>query len=530
MSVGQSYHKTKLSEEPFDAIVIGSGIGGLSVAAILAKHGKRVLVLEQHFVIGGFTHMFKRRDYEWDVGLHYVGDVHIEGTPINRIFKYITNGQLKWTPMPNVYDKAVFGETTYEFVRGRENLKAQLKSYFPDGKDVKAIDAYFHVLDEVKELHSGYYIEKALPSIVAGLAAPLLRKSLLKFSDRSTLSVLKELTDNSELIGVLTSQYGDYGLPPAQSSFYMHAMLANHYMEGAAYPVGGSGSIAKHILPVIESAGGVVLSNAKVSSVLVENNKAIGVEMEDGKSILAKMVISDAGVISTFSELLPQAVAKDHNLLDNLKNVSPAAAHIGLYVGFKRSAKTLGLPKNNYWLFPDNYDHDKLQADFTDPGNQFPVSYVSFPSSKDADWENRYPGKSTVEVITLVPYKWFEEWENTDWKKRGKSYDELKEKLAQQLLEELYRVQPQLRGQVDYYELSTPLSTSRFTNHSKGEIYGLAHTPERFRQQFLKAYTPVDNLFLTGQDIVIASIGGALMGGVLTASAILKKNMLDHIQ
>jgi all-trans-retinol 13,14-reductase len=530
MPVGHSYRQHELDNEPFDAIVVGSGIGGLSVAAILAKHNKRVLVLEQHYVVGGFTHMFKRKDYEWDVGLHYVGDVHIEGTPINNIFNYISNGQLKWTAMPDVYDKAVFGNKTYEFVRGRENLKAQLKTYFPSNKTSKAIDAYFQLLDEVKELHSGYYIEKALPPIIAGLAAPLMRKSLLKYSDRSTLAVLQELTDNQKLIGLLTAQYGDYGLPPSKSSFYMHAMLANHYMEGAAYPVGGSGSIARHILPVIEASGGVVLSNAKVNSILVENDKAVGVKMEDGKTINAGIVISDTGVINTFSSLLPTEVAKKHSLLDELKGVTPAAAHVGLYVGFKQSAEELGLPKNNYWLFPDDYDHDKLQAGFSSVGDSLPVAYVSFPSSKDTDWGNRYPNKSTVEVITLVPYQWFEEWENTDWKKRGDTYEALKEKLAQQLLEELYRVQPQLRGKVDYYEVSTPLSTSRFMNHSKGEIYGLAHTPERFRQQFLKAYTPIDNLFLTGQDIVIASIGGGLMGGVLAASAILKKNMLNHIR
>lgn len=530
MSIGRSYRQFKFEQQTFDAIVIGSGIGGLSVAAILAKHGKKVLVLEQHYAIGGYTHMFKRKDYEWDVGLHYVGDVHIEGTALNRMFNYISDGNLEWTPMPDVYDKAVFGDKIYEFTRGRENLKARLKDYFHTIEDDDSIDAYFELLDEVKELHNGYYIEKALPPVIAGFTAPFLRRSLLKFSDRSTLSVLQELTSNTELIGVLTAQYGDYGLPPSKSSFYMHAMLANHYMEGAAYPVGGSASIAKTVVPVIEAAGGVVLSNALVRSILVSNDRATGVEMEDGKKIACPLVISDTGVFNTFRELLPRPVADKHGLLEQLQHVKPAAAHVGLYVGFKETAQELGLPQNNFWLFPDEYDHDLLQSQFQKPGDRLPVSYVSFPSSKDANWNDRYPGRSTVEVITLVPYEWFEKWEDQDWKKRDDDYEALKEQLAKQLLEELFRVLPHLRGKVDYYELSTPLSTSRFMNHSKGEIYGLAHTPERFRQQFLKPYTPVKGLFLTGQDIVIASIGGGLMGGVLAASAILKRNILSDIR
>lgn len=526
---GFLYSKFTGHHETYDAIVIGSGIGGLSAAALLSRAGKKVLVLEQHFILGGFTHFFRRKGYAWDVGLHYVGGVHIPGHILNKAFRYISNDQLKWAPLDDVYDKAVFGSTVYEFPRGRENLKTKLKEYFPTTTDHASIDAYFSLLHQVEKVGISYYIEKILPAFLAKPFGPFLRRKVLKYSDQTTLSVLQQITDNEKLLGVLTAQYGDYGLPPSQSSFYMHALLANHYMEGAGYPVGGAGRIAETIVPVIEQAGGQALFMAEVKKIIVQNNTAVGVEMADGKSIFAKYIISDAGVVNTFSNLLPENVIKEHQLDKKLERLSPSGAHMGLYVGVNESPANLNLSKCNFWIFPEEYNHELNQQRYQKLDDLLPVAYVSFPAAKDPDSQKNHPNKSTMEVIIIVPYAWFTKWELTTWKKRGTEYEEMKKKIAEQMFENLYRVAPQLKGKIDYYEISSPLTTKKFTNHQKGEIYGVAHTPERFRQEFLKPYTPVKNLFLTGQDAMIASIAGGMMGGVLCASAILKTNLLWRI-
>src|ERR1700733_850316 len=126
-----SYKQATL-EDRWDAVVIGSGMGGLTVAALLAKHaGKRVLVLERHYAAGGYTHSFHRPGYEWDVGVHYVGEVQDPASQVRRVFDYVTDGQLAWARMPDVYDRMVFGGHSYDFAAGLDNFRYAMKGYFP---------------------------------------------------------------------------------------------------------------------------------------------------------------------------------------------------------------------------------------------------------------------------------------------------------------------------------------------------------------------------------------------------------------
>ena len=155
--------------------------------------------------------------------------------------------------------------------------------------------------------------------------------------------------------------------------------------------------------------------------------------------------------------------------------------------------------------------------------------YVSFPAAKDPDWSNRYPNKSTIDIISLLPYEAVAQWEDEKWKKRGAEYDALKEELSQRLLKELFRLEPHLEDKIDCYELSTPITTKHFVNYDKGEIYGLDHSPERFKNKFLRPHTPIKNFYLTGQDIVTAGVGAALFSGLITASAMTGKNLMNRI-
>lgn len=514
-----SYKKQK-PEGKFDAIVIGSGPGGLASAAILAKEGKRVLVLERHYGPGGFTHTFKRNDYEWDVGIHYLGnDFNRKSSFLYALLKYITQNPIQWEDMGEVYDRIKIGDKEFHYVRGKEAFKEKMIAYFPN--ESAAINKYIDLVHEVEKSSKLYYAEKLLPSFLSKIMGGFIRKEFVHFSKKTTLEMLSSLTNDKTLIAVLSGQFGDYGLSPSQSSFAMHTILFKHYLYGACYPVGGASVIAEEIEKVIAKHGGAVYTNAEVKEVVLEGKEAIGVRMLNGEIIYAQNIISNTGFTNTYTKLFSESDVSKHKLQNQIPSCGASIAHMSLYIGLKQTAAELNLPKANYWLY-NSTDFDAVMKTYAkDPMNaDIPVVYISYPSAKDPNFSKKYPGRATMEIVTLASYDLFSTWENKKWKKRGEEYENLKELFAQKLLKKLYEVHPELKDKIDYYELSTPITTKHFSNYLSGEIYGLSHTPERFNARNLKPETPFKNFYMTGQDIVSCGFAGALIGGVLTASKI----------
>ena len=516
LRIGYRYRPKRLAES-YDAIVIGSGMGGLTTAALLSELGWKVCVLEQHYTAGGYTHSYERNGYEWDVGVHYIGDVGT-ATRTRKMFDFLSDEKLKWASMDREYDRFYVGDKVFNAVAGKQEFRDNLVRQFPE--EESAIDGYMELLSEVSGGLSAHAMEKVLKPWQQKLAAPYMKIKKPKHLYRNTYEVLSELTDDQNLIATLCGQWGDMGLPPKQSSFMVHAMIARHYLYGGFYPIGGSWKIAESIIPKIQKAGGEVFTYAEVARVLVEDGKVCGVEMSDGHQIECGCVISSAGVANTFGSLLPEAVVAEFDYQEKLPTVRPSFAHLGMYIGLKHSAEDLGLPKTNFWIYPGN-DYDKAVDDFVaDSSAEFPVVYISFPSAKDPDYENRHPGTATIEIVAPAPYEWFEAWEGSTWGKRGDDYEQFKAALGERLLEHLYAKLPQLRDKIDYYEVSTPQSTNWFSGYQRGELYGLDHTTARLQQDWLGPRTRIPGLWLTGQDTLTCGVTGAMMAGMLTTMAL----------
>jgi len=516
LRIGRRYRSNRLAEK-YDAVIIGSGMGGLTTAALLSALDWKVCVLEQHYTAGGYTHSYERNGYEWDVGVHYIGDVGA-ATRTRKMFDFLTNGRLKWAAMDDEYDRFYIGDKVFNARAGKQEFRDNLVQQFPD--EITAIDLYMQLLAQVGGALSMLGMERVLKPWQRTLAAPFLKWKMPKVMLRNTHAVLSELTANQDLIATICGQWGDMGLPPKQSAFVVHAMIARHYLYGGYYPVGGSWKIAEAIIPSVKKTGGEVFTYARVDKILVEEGRVAGVKMSDGHRISCDCVISSVGVNNTFNTLIDDTVSQRYGYAAKMKHVRPSLGHLGVYVGLQETAEDLGLPKTNFWIYPHN-DFDAAVNEFLkDDSAEFPVVYISFPSAKDPDYLHRHPGTATIEIVVPAPYAWFEKWQGSTWGKRGDDYEAFKQKLMDRIMPHLFEKLPQLKGKIDYSELSTPLSTEWFSGYQRGELYGLDHTTERLQQDWLTPKTKIGGLWLTGQDILTCGVTGAMMSGVLTATAL----------
>lgn len=507
----------------WDAIVIGSGMGGMSAAGFLAKvAGMKVLVLEKHSERGGQTHVFRRDGASWDVGLHYLGELQ-PGTFIRSLFDFLSGGALGWNRMPDDFERFVYPDFAFAVPSDPRRYKARLIERFPD--EAEAIRRYFRDLRAVERWCILGIQQQMAPAPLAFLIAQARRFGAAR-ATQTTDAYLERHFRSRELKALLATQWGDYGLPPKQSAFALHALVVGSYLNGGWFPEGGAGRIARTIETGIEAAGGSIRVCQEATAILIENGRAVGVQAIDRRSgapiavaYRAPVIISDVGAPLTYERLLPtdgeigRRTAKQRATVAALKGGLSA---VNLYLRLKAPVSTLGVDGENYWINA-TLDHEDIYEHAADTlaGDPRHV-YLSFPSAKSGD--DRF---HTAEIITFVRPDAFDAWRNTAQGARGSDYAELKRRIADGLLRAADRAVPGLSALVAYSELSTPLTIEHFTSHPGGCFYSLRGTPQRYRSSPLGARTPIPGLYLAGSDAASMGVPGALMGGLAAASQVL---------
>lgn len=521
LSIDRDRYSTRKLPRNLDAIVIGSGIGGLSCAAYLAKVGKKVLVLEQHYIAGGCMHSFEEKGVEHETGIHYVGNIDKRKI----VLDLITDTPIEWCKMGEknngVYDEIYIEDKKYLFRTGEENFIKDLAIKFPG--EEQNIRNYIKLIKKVAKKDIFFNLKIIRSNFLVNIIRLYLKyfeKDYYKYVNMTAYDGISLFTDNEDLKAVLGGQFGDYGPTPKKGNFFIHASIVNHYLEGGYFPKGGSGIIAKKIIPTIEKSGGRVLVGKSVKEIIVENNIAKGVKMENGDIIYAKNIISATGLNTTFKKLIYE---ENKPYLNLCNTIGPSTGFVYCFVNLDGSPEEFDLRDSNLWIYP-NKDYDKLLEEFEEDmlNNPMPL-FIACTCAKDSTWNKRYPNKSSAIILTMANIKTFERWEDETCTKRNPDYKDLKTALSKRMIEEgLYKYYPKTKGKILHSEVGTPLTNQFYLNAMYGEGYGLNANPYRFSDGFdLKPKTNIENLYLTGQDICTLGFTGALMGGLLTAHSIL---------
>lgn len=506
---------TKISENAYDVIVIGSGMGGMTTAAALSRLDHKVLLLEQAQSIGGLTHAFTRDGFSWDVGLHYCG-LFGHDQFAGRILDWLSGGTVEFHSVGTVYDTLHFPDG-FEISVGRptEAYKMELKEHFPDNK--AEIDAYFEALLSAEESARMAGTERAIPEPFRSAHRWWNENKIQRWCGRTTTEVIEELISNPKLAAVLSAQWGTYGGKPTEASFGIHATVIRHYLEGAAYPVGGAGNIAKGLVPVIETAGGSARPAMPVSEIVVEAGKAVGVRTQSGEVFYAPTIVSAIGAGETVKHLLPEEIQKQ-DWAREITTFKPSICHFQLFLGFEGDIERLGATRSNHWYY-ESWDINEGVWSAKD-GESIPMMFISFPSLKDPAHDPGPSLKHTGEVLVWADWSSVTKFSDGGDKEHAEEWTAFKKDIESRMMKFFEEKFPALAPLVVHCELGTPLGTVAFTGHEKGGFYGVETTPRRMLSDAFNARTPLPGLYLSGQDVITPGIAGALTGGLFSAAAI----------
>ena len=501
-----------MTDQPADAIIIGSGIGGLTAAAALAKRGRRVLVLERHSQLGGLTQAFTRREYSFATGVHYIGGVGGEAGQdgqFGRMLDWLSDGRLRFAPMGSAYDIVRFPEFEFPIEAPKNAFVARLKSTFPE--DIAAIDAWFAACSEAQRALQWVFTSKSLPAPL-GVALGWLNKARFRRALATTVAdAIRGILD-PRLAALLAARWGDYGVPPARALLAVHAMVLGSYFAGAYYPVGGPAQFAIALAESIRAAGGELRVDAGIAEIVIADGHAAGVRLASGESIAASVVISGMGARNTVAAL-PRDVATDWRTA--VESLQSGISYISLFIGFHGDIRERGATSANVWV----YESEEVSRLWERPTEEdAPALFVTFPSLKDPAHAD--PQRHTAEVVAFARWEPFAMWAGSAPGHRPEEYDAAKSWIAENMLAQFKRYFPQLAPMIDFHELSTPLSQATFVGAHRGAAYGIELSAERLGSDALAVRTPVPGLYLAGQDAMSPGVQGAFMGGFAAAAAV----------
>ena len=462
----------------YDVIVIGSGLGGLICARQLAKEGRSVLVLERQAQPGGCLQSYRRGDFEFDTGLHYVGGL-AEGQPLHEAFEQLGLMRLPWVRLDEEgFDQVTIGRQTFPLCEGFDRFASTLGEYFPQEKT--ALRQYVDMLRHLPPLEESVGV--------------------------NAYDWLTSLFRDPLLINVLSATATKMELRRESLPLFNYAHSMSSYIQSSWRLRGGGNMIVESLVSDIKSFGGEVVCRAEVKELVEKGGRIVAAKCPNGKTYEGKMFVSDVHPQLTFGWLKDTYLLKGifHRRINALENT------FGMFTA-SLVLKPDALPyfnhnkyvfrKANVWTFHE---------DIGGVGGVMVSCRV--PES----------GEHTRQIDLLTPMPWIlcKHWEDTVVGRRGEIYELQKERIANDCIRLAERVIPGLRDMVEKRYTSTPLTWRDYTLSPCGSAFGVRKDCRQPLITMLSPKTPVPNLFLTGQSLVLHGLEGVTMTAFRTLAAL----------
>ena len=478
-------------ENQFDAVIIGSGLGGLSCAAAFARQGFKPLVLEKHYIPGGYATTFKRPGgFIFDVSLHSTSVGEREGIH-NLIPGFPEITDVEFVPHPNLY-RAIFPD--YDFRVPQKDLPGYINmliGYFPDEKD--GIEGLFDDMEGVaKDIQKLSRAKGKVDMSRFPVDFPYLFKSYTKTWGQMMDARIK----SPKLKAIISALWGYYGLPPSKlASIYYALPTIGYLQEGGYYPIGRSQKISDAMVKFIEERGGKVMLKTRVEEILVKDHTAYGVKTADGGEYTGKVVVSNANAYDTFHTMMKQdEYLKDY--LARMDQFSVSLSSFQVFLGLKKDLiGEVGITDTEIFC-TTGYDPEaeyKAALNAEVEGGFGLTLYDNLYKGYSPE------GKNTVNIIALQGYDHWKKYEADYFKGKKEAYRKEKERMADILIDQVEEMLlPGLRDAIEVKEIGTPLTNVRFTGNYRGAIYGWDQTLDNSGQSRLPHTTPIKNLYLSG--------------------------------
>ncbi len=509
-----------------DVIVIGSGIGGLCAAGLLAYYGKRVIVCESHAIPGGAAHSFGRRGFEFDSGpSFYCGLTDTQSlNPVKQVLDVLGESiqVIPYDPLGHYH----FPEGTIAVYSDAERYRQEVEQITPQGarelqQFTERLLGMYEAMRDIPTLALRadwqvivVLLKNYLPSLIKMLPyLPLVQSSVGNVMDATVkdpwvrrLNVMDATVKDPwvrrliDLECFLLSGLKAHGTITPEVAF----MLGERSRAGVEYPVGGSGAIVQALVKGLERWGGQLRLGCHVEKILVESGKVVGIKLQKGEILQAPIVISNASIWDTYNHLL-----RPEDLPVSYRQAALETPAVDSFMHLHLGIRADGLENltGHHVVVHDSHQ------DITTPGN---TCMISIPSVWDATLAPE--GHHVVHAYTLEPYIG---WERDD------SYENKKQQKAQTLYRALERIIPDIQERVIVELIGTPLTHAHYLRRYQGS-YGPAIAAGK--GMFPSTHTPIQGLYRVG-DSTMPGIGvpAVAASGILCANTLVKMQQTEML-